>query len=296
MNYELSIVIPVKDRASLVGATLESIYAQDTTGFDLILVDNGSSDNTLEVLTEWKGRFESRGIRCEVLECRRPLASSARNEGLAHVATPYVMFFDSDDIMPSDHVSMVIKGLEAHPEAEIIGWDVSIFADGKLDRVCRFEDKDMAWNNLFHGIMAPQRWCAQTSLVRSVGGWNEKIGPWDDIELGARLLAVSPKVVRIGKSGVEIRAHGASMTGSLDANPERMEPALTSIESTLGRRGKRWCNLKRAIQYGVSERLGVKGIEKLVRKSRFSFLDRLAYRYTAAGMRGAAELLKIFYR
>ena len=60
---KLTIVIPVKDRAGIVDATLDSVHKQRLRPLDVVLVDNGSTDGTLAVLQAWKEHCEGPGFR-----------------------------------------------------------------------------------------------------------------------------------------------------------------------------------------------------------------------------------------
>ena len=103
----ISLVIPVRNRASIVGRTLDSVAAQTRLPDQIVLVDNGSTDGTLEVLRRWaNGRSN-----VQVVTEPRPGAAEARNCGLRAVTEEYVMFFDSDDTMPPRHVEEICSEL-----------------------------------------------------------------------------------------------------------------------------------------------------------------------------------------
>lgn len=244
----ISVVIPVYNRAELVARTLASLASQSAAGFDTILVDNGSSDNTLQVLNRWKTENETEPRPITVLQEPRKGACRARNKGLEAVATPWVMFFDSDDLMRPEHISRVINGIEQHAEADIIGWN-TLFCPGGVKR---FETYNIYWNNLFEGNFATQRWAARTELVRKCGGWNAEVPLWNDIELGARLLAQGPKVVKlVGEITVEVYPQKESISTNANGDYlERMEPSLRSIARFLPEEAQMWLDYKRMTYIG----------------------------------------------
>ena len=96
---DITIIVPVYNRAHLVGATLDSIAAQTLRPIHLVLVDNNSQDNTLKVLLDFKKRHQSDDFKVTVLQETRRGAAAARNCGLQEATTEWVVFFDSDDIM-----------------------------------------------------------------------------------------------------------------------------------------------------------------------------------------------------
>ncbi len=203
----ISVVIPVLNRAELILRTLDSIAGQTGCQFAVIVVDNGSDDGTPEAVHRWAEAHRDGSLSITLLSETTPGAAAARNRGLVAVRTPYVMFFDSDDRMLPGHMARVCAALEAYPEADIIGWD-TVNSTGK--RLVFAADP---WDLLFRGGMATQRWAARTSAVRRAGGWNPSLSLWDDIELGARLLAPKPAVVKLeGEPTVEVTLRPDSIT------------------------------------------------------------------------------------
>ena len=297
---KISVVVPVYNRAELVVPTLKSIEVQTARGLEIILIDNNSTDGTYEVLSLWSKQNSRPGFEIVVGRCIKPGASAARNAGLALARSEWVMFFDSDDIMPPDHLEKVMSWIASLSDADIIGWDVTLRRGDGVEKLNRFFGHDMQWNSLFHGAMATLRWCARTSLVRDAGGWNESVGYWDDIELGARLLARKPRIHYAGSSGVLVFGHDDSITGTYLDDPERMEPALKSIAAATGR--PFWTDIKRAIEYGLSARAGnisaniLETALEMRQKGMRRLFVRFAYRHTLGGRRGAAALLKPFCR
>lgn len=287
----LSVIVPVRDRAGVVRDTLDSIAGQIYRAFELIVVDNGSSDGTPAVLEAWKNE-NAGGLSVRIESCGTPGAAAARNYGLALATAPWVMFFDSDDIMLPGHLKSVAEAIAAHPEADIIGWDVVMERGGKR-RTGAFYGRSMIRHNLFDGAMATQRWAARTGLVRAVGGWDEAVGYWDDIELGARLLARTDRICYTGLGGVIVRESRESISSAGARDPESMEPALTRIEKTLGgAKGRRWCRLKRAVEYARYTRSGLLDGKRCMEALKPSLFLWAAYHYTRLGGRGIARLMR----
>ena len=98
MSNQLTVIIPIYNRAHVLARTLDSIAASTVLPAELILVDNNSQDDSLRCCRNWAARHATDTFRVTVLEAQRPGASVARNVGLAAYTTPYVYFFDSDDL------------------------------------------------------------------------------------------------------------------------------------------------------------------------------------------------------
>lgn len=210
----ISVVIPVLNRADLIIRTLDSIAAQDLSSCSIIVVDNGSTDGTREAVLRWAEAHRNDALDLILLHEERKGAAVARNTGLRAVRTPWVMFFDSDDVMLQGHLAAISSTIEANPGTDIIGFDTRN-SSGK--RLIFATDP---WDILFRGGMATQRLAARTSLVRRAGGWNEDLSVWDDIELGARMLALNPKVVKIS-SGPSVVVYKSP--DSITAREERLD-------------------------------------------------------------------------
>ncbi|MDE6485411.1 MAG: glycosyltransferase family 2 protein, partial [Duncaniella sp.] len=95
----IDVIIPVYNRASIVEKTLRSIERQTVWPARVILVDNNSTDGTMQVLKRWAEEMTGRGLQVKVLSEAMAGAAAARNRGLDASAAEYVMFFDSDDVM-----------------------------------------------------------------------------------------------------------------------------------------------------------------------------------------------------
>lgn len=297
----LGIVIPVYNRAKIVGRTLASIASQTARGFDCVLVDNGSTDGSPDVLRRWAAENATEARPVKVISEPARGAAAARNAGLRELRTPWVLFFDSDDTMRPGHIQRVLDGIATNPEADILGWDTMHSIRG----IRPFKTEHAQWFNLIEGSFATQRWAARTEFVRKAGGWNAEVGLWDDIELSARMLALNPSIVRLeGEPTVDIYLQPDSIsTNSNGDYLERMEPALRSIEKYLPPDGRLWCDCKRAIAIGdtmrgASPEVKARCREKLAEilghteKRSHRLLLRALCCFKALGGRGQNHILK----
>ena len=109
-----SIVIPTYNRAHLRSSTIESVLSQTYTNFEVIIVDDGSTDNTEEVIQKFlsdKVRYykKSNGER-----------AAARNFGTRLAKGDYINWFDSDDIMLPDHLKEAADALQKYNKPEVL--------------------------------------------------------------------------------------------------------------------------------------------------------------------------------
>ena len=109
---QISIIIPTYNRGWILKEAIDSVLSQNCTDFELIVVDDGSTDNTLALLQAYKGRLnllqqENRGV------------SSARNLGIKNSCGQYIAFLDSDDLWLPDKLSFQLEFFILHREALI---------------------------------------------------------------------------------------------------------------------------------------------------------------------------------
>ena len=90
-----SIVLPIFNRAPLVGATLDSILAQSEPDWEIIAIDDGSTDETLAILEVYRARI---GARMQIIKQSHAGPGAARNGGVAAARGRYIAFLDSDDL------------------------------------------------------------------------------------------------------------------------------------------------------------------------------------------------------
>src|SRR6185295_2750617 len=100
MQTGISVVVPTYNRARLVVRAVESVLAQTRPPDELIVVDDGSTDDTPAALA----RF---GDRVRLVSQRNAGAAAARNNGLALASRPWAAFLDSDDVWVPDHLHLL---------------------------------------------------------------------------------------------------------------------------------------------------------------------------------------------
>ncbi len=302
----LTVVIPVHNREKIVGATLESLSRQEMM-CSVVLIDNNSTDNTMAKLQQWADKEQTKNRCITIVSERVPGAAAARNRGLQEVTTPWVMFFDSDDIMLDGHMQRVVDGIHANPDADIIGWDVAVKCLDGSNTTRVFADKDVLFRNMFNAIFATQRYAVRTDFFRNAGAWDPTVMGWNDYETGMRLAANHPKVVKLtGHPTVLVVEQKNSITGTDYASgATKWEHALDCCEQTLRQhklhQSLRWLELRRMVLAALYAREGSAEAQRLYSQvlSRCQspwrrIILKTAYAYTRKGGRGIHILLRPF--
>lgn len=209
----VSIVVPVYNRAHLVERTLDSIYAQTYRPINLIIVDNNSKDNSLEVVSKWKDSHESDDFQIKIYSEAIPGAAVARQKGLDHVETDKVLFFDSDDVMLPTLLKKAMTECDNHPDINIVTWPVTIIYPSGKKNFKKTVGKNMIRDHFVSSVFRTQGYMAKTNFIRKIGGWNKDMMVWDDYELGVRICLNNPQIKTISSTLVNMYHHSDSITG-----------------------------------------------------------------------------------
>lgn len=325
---EVSIIIPVYNRATVVPATLQSVVAQTHRPLQVILVDNYSTDDTLRVLENFKKEHPGEGFNVIVTREEHHTAGAARNHGFELATGEWVMFFDSDDLMDEGLVESYVKVIEraerkGRPLDLISARSTLVFPDGG-ERQAPFHKRDLFANHLLHGQLATQRYAVRRGFFASTDGWNINLPGWNDWELGLRLLLAKPHVAYMGgKSRITINHNGAdSITGTefhsrqgqwehvIDIMKGELRSSL--LKPALRQRFERLLEYRRMVLAAQYQREGCPELAKPLCQQAYSALrdsyrnnrrwrwlvgpvTRRLFARIAAGKRGSARIARLLY-
>jgi glycosyltransferase involved in cell wall biosynthesis len=133
MSSLVSVIIPTYNRARYLARALRSIDAQDYRPIEAIVVDDGSTDNTADLIPEQKASLAGRGIDLTYLKQENAGPARARNAGLSAATGTYIGCLDSDDMWKPSFLSTMIRLLERHPTAGLaFGGYLCIDEDDRL--------------------------------------------------------------------------------------------------------------------------------------------------------------------
>ena len=325
---EVSIIIPVYNRASVVGATLDSVVAQTYRPLQVILVDNYSSDDTLRVLETFQKEHPGEGFNVVVTREEHHTAGAARNHGFELATGEWVLFFDSDDLMDTKLVESYVHVIEKTEQKGNVPDLVSarstlVFPDGS-HRQAPFHKRDLFANHILHGQLATQRYAVRRDFFAGTDQWNINLPGWNDWELGLRLLLANPRVAYMGGTPrVTINHNGAdSITGTefhsrhgqwehvIDIMVNEVRCSRLKAEHKL--RMERLLEYRRLVLAAQYQREGYPDLAKPLCKEAYSNLresyrnnrrwrwlvaplTRRLFARIAAGKRGSARIARLLY-
>ncbi len=121
-NRSVSVILPTHNRAALLGRAMDSVIGQTYPHWELVVVDDGSTDGTAALL---RGYAASLGRRLIVIRQARSGASAARNAGIERATGHYLAFLDSDDAFVPHKLARQVGLFERRPELGLVFSDMS---------------------------------------------------------------------------------------------------------------------------------------------------------------------------
>ncbi len=187
---QVSVVMPVYNGEKYLAEAIESILAQTFTDFELIIVDDGSTDSSAEIVRS----YESRDGRIRFLQLERNMgACIARNRGSAAARGDYIAFMDCDDVSLPTRLEKQARFLHENTEIGVVGI-CSKVTNHDLTTV-RFtknvpRQHALIVLNIFMGAVSLLGGCIMIRHrpLRAVGGWNEGLRYGEESDLFVRLL------------------------------------------------------------------------------------------------------------
>ena len=127
-NDLISIVIPVYNAEKKLSRCISSVLNQKYSNIEIVLIDDGSKDNSLIIANEWK----KKDSRIKVISKENGGVSSARNKGIANSKGDYIMFVDADDWVSDNYCNDMIRAAQKYKADIVICGFVDIFDDSKI--------------------------------------------------------------------------------------------------------------------------------------------------------------------
>jgi glycosyltransferase involved in cell wall biosynthesis len=220
MDILFSVIIPAYNAEKHIGAAIQSVLGQNYQNYELILINDGSTDKTNEVINSCKKKANFRRFYC--IEQENKKIAAARNTGLRAATGSWIAFLDADDIWYENKLKIVHETILARPEADLICHDEKYYDKGQFKKINRYGPYSDFINILFESC------CLSTSAVTvkrekidSVGGFSEdpEINGAEDYDLWLRLSRIS-KINYLHQVLGEYRVSANSISNNYGAHSE----------------------------------------------------------------------------
>lgn len=188
---KFSIVIPLYNKQNCIRETLRSVFNQSYTDFEVLVVDDGSTDGSLDVVKEFNDE------RLRIIEKPNSGVSATRNEGIRAAANEWIAFLDADDIWTSFHLETLVKVHNQHPKAEVLCSNYETFSSNEnyVDKLEKIEQKMTCFivKDFYLRLLSGKHviW-SSTAVVRKdcfekVGWFDERLIKGEDLDCWAKL-------------------------------------------------------------------------------------------------------------
>ena len=183
----ISVVIPLYNKEQSISQTLDSVIRQTYSDFEIVVVDDGSTDGSADVVNG----FDDKRIR--LISKKNGGVSSARNKGILSAKGDYIAFLDGDDIWDETYLETLHNLIEKYPDAALYGIGYGRIKDGiKIVNPSGLSEQYMGiiqdvWNH-YPGIWTGSSSSSSRAKLMEVGLFDERITYGEDIDMWWRLL------------------------------------------------------------------------------------------------------------
>jgi glycosyltransferase involved in cell wall biosynthesis len=196
---KFSIILPTFNRAHMIHEAINSVFSQTNKDWELIIVDDGSTDKTKDVID----KFTEKDNRVRYLYQKNEERSVARNNGIKEAKGDWICFLDSDDIYHANHLEEFKNLIKQKGSKRGLYFSGLSFGSYSED----FEEYDLTHKNniefIFLNTIGTPRACVHKSIILK-NLFNEKIKIGEDRELWSRILNNHPLYWHYKKTFIEI--------------------------------------------------------------------------------------------
>ena len=205
----VSVIVPVYNGAAHVVETVEAVLAQSYTDFELIVIDDGSTDQTAELLRPYRGKIR-------LIQQENQGVSAARNSGLRLALGEFVLFLDGDDVLRPDKLEKQVAVLEADHLLGAVhsGWRLVDEYGRPLRNITPWQQAPqldltgwLKWKPVFLGAMLFRR-----SWLQRIEGFRTDLRQAEDTDFLLRLSLAGCPMRWLEEVTIDYRQHGAGVT------------------------------------------------------------------------------------
>ena len=219
MLMTISVVIPLYNKQNAITATLQSVLAQTYTDYEVVIVNDGSTDNSVQVVQEFFDKHPSLQGRDRVRLITQTNAgvSAARNIGIQEAKYDYIALLDGDDLWDEHYLEEQVKLIQDFPEAKMWGVNYADIVNGKVYPYQQGMGENFrGYIENYFGTSHGDLFCSSSvvltkQIVQEVGMQDERMAYSEDLDLWYRIIlrtkvAFSTKVLAYYNKDAENRA------------------------------------------------------------------------------------------
>lgn len=216
----VSVLMPCYNVAETVEETIQSLVSQSETDMEIIAVDDGSEDETMQLLERWSR--EDR--RVKAISRSHEGIIPALNHGLSVCEAEYVARMDADDLAEPERLALQTKYLDAHPDVSLVSSFVSGFPSGSVGKGFQIyinwlnslqTDEDIRREIFIESPVAHPSVMYRKSVIEDLGGYQDYGWP-EDYDLWMRMYLAGNRFAKIPQVLVHWREHERRLTRTDD--------------------------------------------------------------------------------
>lgn len=190
---KFSVVVPLYNKENYISETLRSVLNQSYQDFEVIVVDDCSTDSSLEKVNALTD------VRIKIVKHEKNKGLSAsRNTGIKMSNADYIAFLDADDLWKTPFLETIDFLIQNYPEAQLFGTNYEVNLDGKKVIQYTFNIQEFELHGIIPNFFDYSRnyalynqscFCAKKEIFEKVGYYNEKIDYSEDVDFNIRAYA-----------------------------------------------------------------------------------------------------------
>ena len=205
----ISVIIPSYNHEKYVVQAVESVLAQSNADSEVIVLDDGSTDNSVHLLSQF-------GDKIRLVTHANMGQAATRNKGIQLATGEFIAFLDSDDLYLPGKLEAQVQFFEEHPETDVVYSDYELI-NAKGDIIRLVQCPELIGEMSAETIIECNFICNATVMVRKkwfdqVGDFNVDIAPTTDLEMWLRLIAFDASFGYIATPTVKYRYHAGNQS------------------------------------------------------------------------------------
>lgn len=247
---DVTVIIPTFNRRGWIGECLDSVLVQTYRSFEIIVVDDGSTDGTAEWIAS---KPEYNNVRVHVKQNEG--ASIARNKGIELATGDLIAFIDSDDMLLSEHIQKAVEAFSSNPrmglfccDSQMIDANGNVLFDGmtwhsalakakslKIESGMRSLESIFSYSNCFPGFTL------RKTVFDELGGFDQSLFPADDYDLALRVAGSNFQVFYRHEPLCLRREHNGQWSGIQNSVKTQLK-LIETLELAVERQPDQLCN------------------------------------------------------
>jgi glycosyltransferase involved in cell wall biosynthesis len=218
---KVSVIVPVFNGAAYLRETIDSVLGQTRAVDEIVVVDDGSTDSSPEILASY-------GARLTVLRQENRGVAAARNVGLEIASGDLITFLDQDDLWPADRTEAMVEALATHPDVDVVAGTVAILYQRQEPAALAGIDVSTKERETLLGSLM-----IRARVFRALGSLNIDVGYCDDTDFHVRRREMGTKTLYLDKLSLVYRLHEKNTSLSRDLSNHHF---LAVLRESLRRR------------------------------------------------------------